>query len=316
MKIKQFTKPAIKVNEDVVYASEHFGFVIDGATGLLKENITDKPSDAQWFVECLKKFLVEHLANNQLAIKDIVREAIVDVNNKYNSFEGAENVKSKPSAGIAIYRINNNFLEYFILGDCSLLVKQKNKVEHLKLDDLTKLDNINISKMQVLAKQKNINVIDARPLINDDLVKTRLSQNTENGYWIVSDDVNAVDHALQGKLPLENIRQIVGLTDGFSQVFDVFEIYSKESLLDTLCQKQIEDIYEELWKKQEEDKFCNNCPRFKLRDDASVFSVELNWLMYIIYYKFIILSWIYKFTSSKLKNTSEILVFFVVSNLW
>ena len=274
MKIKQFTMPGANCNEDAVYACDKFGFVIDGATGLLKENVSNMPSDAQWFSQTLKEYLIQNLPNYTLSVQDIMKNAILEIDRRYNQFNGAENVKSKPSAGIALFRLNNNFLEYFILGDCSLIVRDnQNQINHLKLDDLTKLDNININKMKTIAKQKGINVIDARGFINDDLVKTRLSQNTNQGYWIVSDNPEAVNHAFCGKIPVSNLTQLIGLSDGFSQIYDTFGYYTKEQLLKNLCTTPIEDIYKILWNLQEEDKHCNEHPRFKIRDDASIFEI-------------------------------------------
>ena len=275
MKIQQFTQSGTINNEDAIYACDRFGFVIDGATGLLKENVSNMPSDAAWFSQTLKSYLIENLNNYSLTIQDIMKNAIIEIDRRYNLFKGAENVRSKPSAGIALFRINNGILEYFILGDCSLIVKDnQNKINHLKLDDLTRLDNINIDKMKTIAKQKNINVIEARPFINDDLVKTRLSQNTSEGYWIVADNPDAVNHALCGTIPVESVKQLVGLSDGFSQIYDTFEYYTKEQLLKNLCKTSIEDIYKILWNLQEQDKHCNNHPRFKTRDDASTFNIE------------------------------------------
>lgn len=269
-----FTKAGLKTNEDTVYTNDNFGFVIDGATGLLKERITDKDSDAQWFAEALKNYLVKNLGNNELSIQEVMRGAITKINNDYNALEGAENVKSRPSAGTCIYRLNGDKFEYFILGDCSLLVENKNgEITHLKTEDIQRLDGINIDKMAKIAKEKNINVIDARPMINDDLVKTRLSQNTKEGYWIVSDSLDAVDHALTGTLNANEISQIVGLSDGFSQIFDTFGIFDKETLVKKLKTENLQDLYQILWNKQEEDKFCNKFPRFKTRDDASALNV-------------------------------------------
>lgn len=275
MKVQTFTKPAISVNEDTVFACENYAMVIDGATGLLKENITDRPSDAQWFSETMKDYLVENLGNTSKSIEDIMKDAILFVDKKYHTFDGAENVKSKPSAGIAVLRRNGDNIEYFLLGDCTITIKDKSgKIHHLWIEDLPILDGKNIDKMARLAKEKNINVIDARPLISDDLLATRLTQNTPQGYYILSNDTTACDHALVGSFPIENIDSIYGVTDGFGQIFDVFKIHSKEELFDELKSRKIEDIYRELYDTQEKDKFCNNYPRFKVRDDSAIFYLE------------------------------------------
>lgn len=274
MEIKDFTKPGATHNEDAIYTCEKFAFVIDGATGLLKENISDMPSDAQWFAQSLKNYLIENLSNYSLSIKDIIRNAILEINKKYNHFKGADKITSKPSASIALFRIYNDILEYFILGDCALIIKDyKNKIKHIKINDLTNLDNLNIKKMKSIACKNQIDVIDARNLINNDLLKTRLSQNTEEGYWIISDNLEAVNHALCGTMPVKNIKELIGISDGFSQIYDKFNYYTKKELFEELNNNTIDSIYKTLWNLQEEDKLCNNFPRFKIRDDASIFYI-------------------------------------------
>lgn len=265
-------------NEDCVYLCDDFGFVMDGATGLLKENITNCVSDAKWYVEEFKNFLIKNLKTKK-NLKEIMKDGIRYVSNTYNNIEGATSVKSKPSSGIALFRKNENNIEYFILGDCQLIIKdKKNIITKLQLNDLPKLDNINIGRMVKIAKEKNINVIDARPLINDYLVETRLTQNTNNGYWILSDDINAVDHALQGTLNLKDIKQIIGLTDGFSQLYEVFKVFTYEELVNLINNKKISlnNLYDTLFTLQENDSNCNRYPRFKIRDDASIFNYELD----------------------------------------
>ena len=267
-----------KENEDCVYLCDDFGFVMDGATGLLKENITNCVSDAKWYVEEFKNFLITNLKTKK-NLKEIMKDGIRYVSNTYNNIEGATSVKSKPSSGIALFRKNENNIEYFILGDCQLIIKdKKNIITKLQLNDLPKLDNINIGRMVKIAKEKNINVIDARPLINDYLVETRLTQNTNNGYWILSDDINAVDHALHGTLNLKDIKQIIGLTDGFSQLYEVFKVFTYEELVNLINNKKIslDNLYNTLFTLQENDSNCNRYPRFKIRDDASIFNYELD----------------------------------------
>ncbi|MBQ8424549.1 MAG: hypothetical protein IJX17_00835 [Clostridia bacterium] len=276
MKFNGFTMPAKEINEDAMYICEKFGFVLDGATGLLKENVSPIKSDAAWFTQIFREFLINNLDDTSKSIQEIIIKGIIEIDNAYMSFPNAEYVKSKPSSGVAIYRINNDKLEYFILGDCSFLVSDKTgNITHLKLDDLTRLDAININKMAEIAKKQNINVVDARVLINDDLVKTRLMQNTDEGYWILSDDTEAPSHALVGEIQLDSISQIVGTSDGFSQIYDTFFIYTKEELMAKLSSNTpIEELYKTLCNEQDKDAFCNEKPRFKLRDDATLIYAE------------------------------------------
>lgn len=263
-------------NEDSYYVENKFGFVLDGATGLLKERITQEKSDARWFALHMTEKLKTLLKENK-TIKEIVSQAIVDVDNIYMSFTGAKEVKSKPSAGVAIYRILGDKLEYFLLGDVSLLMEYKNgEVKELQLQTLPYFDAQNIEKMVQIAKEKHIDVVNAMQLINEDLVRVRLSQNTDSGYYILSDNTNAVNHALTGFVSTCDIASLTLLSDGFSQVYDTFDLYkSPKDLVNALKHKKAEEIYQELFNAQEKDKTCNAHPRFKLRDDATILHVEL-----------------------------------------
>lgn len=269
-----YTNSIAVANEDSVYSCNKFSFVLDGATGLFKEHCTDYPTDANWFSNRWNKFLQSELKDESCNLIDVLKKGVTQINKEYLSFEGAENIKSKPSSGLALIRKHNNKLEYFILGDCSLLVKFKNgKVKHITLEQLQPLDAANINIMVKVAKEKNINVIDARKLINDNLVATRNLQNKPNGYWILSDSVEAIDNGLHGYLPLEDIEMVFGFSDGMSQLFDCFKLYTTETFVDAFKNgKTFDQLYQELRKEQSADKLCNNVPRFKESDDATVFA--------------------------------------------
>ena len=275
--IKSFTNTGITLNEDAIYICNDFGFVLDGATGLLKENVSPIASDATWFACTLRDYFIEELKNTNLSLQDIVKNAIIYANNLYDSFDGAEKVISRPSSGLAMFRIVGNKLEYLSLGDCALIIKTKeDSIIHIKPQELSALDDINIKKMVSLAKENNIDVVDARPLINESLVKTRLTQNTPEGYYIVSNDTKAVDHALCGVIDIDKVSQIVALSDGFSQIYDTFNILTMEELVDQLNKnKPIEEIHKMLLTEQLKDNRCNNFPRFKLKDDASIIYMKL-----------------------------------------
>ena len=265
-----------ETNEDCVYVCDKFGFVIDGATGLFKENYSPLKSDARWFAQFIKDFLVNNLTK-KISLQQILKECVIQVNKKYDSFKDSQNAISRPSAGIALFRVNDDKVEFFVLGDCQIFVKSKSgNIQKLSLNDLPRLDQINISKMTMLAKIRNIDVIDARPLINDDLIATRLTQNTDKGYWILSNSIEAIDNGLYITMPISEIRQIIAMTDGYSQIIDTFHLYTIQQISDLLENgTKLESLYEKLYNAQEKDKECNYYPRFKIRDDASCLEFEL-----------------------------------------
>lgn len=274
MKKQTFTQAGTNRNEDTVFVNDYFGFVIDGATGLAGKTISPCQSDAQWFAYALRDYLVNALHSPQ-DIRTILADVLTNVNNDFNTFDGAENVPIKPSAGIAIYRIVGDFVEYFVLGDCSILFKtNEGNIIHYHSTDLEPLDKANIKLMQKRAIENNIDVVDAFPLIMEELQYVRNLKNKENGYYILSDNIDAVNHGIHGIIEKNKIQDILLTTDGFSQIFDLFKAYNKAELFEALKTKNLEDIYAELYALQEQDKKCNNHPRFKTRDDATAAHIK------------------------------------------
>lgn len=271
MKLNSFTRSGALHNEDIYEITPTYGFVLDGATGLLKENITGMDSDAQWFVHEWKKFLNKNITQ-QKPLNEILKDGVKEVEEVYQGFEGAADIKSKPSAGIALYRVVDGKLEYFLLGDCALIITKNNgEVVHLQPQELTKFDDINIKRMAAIAKDKNIDVVEARALIVDYLLETRLTQNTEGGYWILSDSFDAIDNGVQGTMDFADIKQIIAVSDGYSQIYDTFNVLDIENFAKLIeASISLTELYQALWTLQEKDKSCNIHPRFKLRDDATI----------------------------------------------
>lgn len=260
------------LNEDCVFACEEFGFVIDGATGLNKENVTDCTSDARWFAKKFRKFLMQELVNCNKSIQEIMRDGILKINEEYDAFAGAGQVESRPSCAIAIYRVKGDSVEFFTLGDCGFLVSYKSgDVELIKREDLTRLDEMNIKRLVAKAEQMGISVVNTRQFMSSELLEVRRMQNTANGYWILSNSLDAVDNATYLVKDKNEIKQIIGFSDGFSQLFDLFKIYTMEEFVGLVDGGvSFETLYSTLYDAQEKDADCTNYPRFKLRDDATI----------------------------------------------
>lgn len=266
---KSFTKAGTNCNEDSIFICDNYGFVIDGATGLSGEKITPAGSDAQWFSHTLRDYLQTALSYD-LPLETILTETLSQVIEDFNKYENAENISIYPSAGISIFRCREDKVEYYVLGDCPALIKTTdNKIYHFTNSNLVKLDSANINLLAKRAKEANIDVINAKSLITDELIKVRELKNKEGGYYILSDDPSAISHGLFGTFDKEDVSEIILMSDGYAQIFELFKAYSKPELFKAIKVKELSEIYDELYALQEEDKSCNKYPRFKLRDDSS-----------------------------------------------
>lgn len=274
MEIQEFTKAGKVINEDAVFVSKNFACVIDGATGLSTERITDCESDAKWFAVKIRDYLATHLKGRD--IPSVLEDALNYVNNEFKKFNGAHDLKFMPSAAISIYQIVGDKIEYFVLGDCSILFRYKDDtIEHFHCEDLEKLDKQNLKLLKERAKRNNIDVVKARPLIQLDLERVRSLKNKVDGYWILSDSLEAVRHGIHGVIDKTKVKDILLTSDGYAQIYELFKAYTTSELFEEVQYKTLAKIYDELYTLQENDKSCNKFTRFKLRDDASAIYVRL-----------------------------------------
>lgn len=275
--IDNFSKPGsqIKANEDACFVNENFGFVIDGASGYGNVKITNDDSDSKWFSNAWKEYLMENLNSLHLSISQIVKNGIVKVDNKLKKFPNYKLALIKPSAAIAIFRINGDLVEYFALADCSLVITLKDNSTHIiTTDDITQIDKRNLSLIHKKAKEQNIPPLEAKklPEIREVFIEMFKNRNTSLGGYVLSDNVHAVDHANIGTFALNNVKSILGFSDGFSQIFDLFNYVTPQKLSsDIISGSNFEKYYNKLFELQNKDKACETYPRTKIRDDATAF---------------------------------------------
>jgi serine/threonine protein phosphatase PrpC len=275
--VDSISKAGNIVNEDCISFGSTFGLVLDGATGLRKKIIPDSESDAKWFVENMKNCIVSNIDRN-ISLLEIIEQGIGEMKYKLRSYElGIIEEVDKPSASIAMIRQNKDELEIFSLGDCTILIiTVDEKIIRIYDDSVSKLDNEIITKMIQLSKEESISIERTRSLVENDLIKNRYKKNTENGYWILGFDEEALKNSYYKKWNLENIKSVCLFSDGFADFYenmgladDYIDFYK------ILSKTDVNEIYFRLRREQEEDCDCNEHPRLKKMDDASILILDI-----------------------------------------
>lgn len=264
--------PGYKLNEDVVYATDTYGWVIDGATGLNNVNLTGSESDAYWFVNEWDSYLKQNIFDNTIGINEIISKGIDNISNKFNEISTVKNPNKVdlPSASIVVIRINNNKAEYFLLGDCTLIVQDNNrKSSIIKQKLLDRLDNISKSKMMKLMNNEGLRFFEAREKINSILVKHRSLKNTYEGYWTLEFDKEAVKNAIYGYLDFSECKKALLMSDGFSAIFDNYNYTDENNIISLVEKEGLENVYQRIRTIEEEDEDILKYPRLKKSDDAS-----------------------------------------------
>ena len=268
----------IKPNEDKITILDGAAWVLDGATGITGKRITDKETDALWYVEFINNYLIENIKSSK-SLKDIMKCAIKGVNRSYSKFNGYNNLEevNYPCAAIALVRFNDKELEYFVLGDCTIILKEKEK-NSLEIVDkkLVELEEYILNRMVTVASENKVSILDARKYCNNEVLKVRKMKNKSDGYWILELNEEAIDKALSGKILISKELDVCLTSDGFSQYYDTFNLAEGyDEFINIVRNTSIDDVYNNLYANQEKDNECNKFPRLKKRDDSSIIFFSL-----------------------------------------
>lgn len=272
--IKAHTYSDKKWNEDVFAVGNSYLLVIDGATGLGKNNVMGVGDDAMWFAHLMKEEISNRI-NENISLSDIVTKAIEKVQSAYAmDIDEVEKI-DMPSGCIALFRERDDNIEFFGLGDtCGVIEFNDGSIEVISDKNLEQLDQTVIEKMQLLSKEQAIPFLDTRKLVNDDLIKNRKKRNTEDGYYALDLTLDSIPHAINRIWKKSEIKRIACMSDGFYQIMG-YSIYSSlADLLDSIQKEEI-NVFDRLKEEQENDRDCIIVPRFKLRDDMTMAYAEV-----------------------------------------
>lgn len=260
--------------EDAIGFGDNYIFALDGASCLTGVNLVHNESDAHWFASNVRDGLCRLLdSGDSRSTEELLRQVIAPLKEEY--INGAEKSGTpipddSPSAGIALFRIREGFLEFYGLGDCVGVVATKDgKTQWLNDPSLSKLDGIVISKMAQLHKETGISVTQAKSMCTDLLIKHRGLKNKPEGYHILDPFGEGIDHACKLRIPLNDVESVSVFSDGFAQLSEVFGVFDDFSQLHAaLAVTPLSELCDKLFALQGKDPDCNEYPRFKLRDDT------------------------------------------------
>lgn len=262
--------------EDALFASENCAAVIDGATGVSGERVSDAATDALWLAQELRGYFIRN-AMRADSLLSLMRGASRHCAARYFRFAGADAVQDKPSACVTAVREKDGFLEYYSLCDTVLIARKKSgEVLHILDDRLTALDAECCEVLRAAAKQRGCSVREAFPVILPRILENRRNMNRKGGYAAFTLSVRGLDTALQGRIPLGELEDVLLFSDGFAEIYDLFGIFpSPEALISFVAEQGIFAAVRLLRAAQDADPSCGRYPRNKLRDDMSVIYAKI-----------------------------------------
>lgn len=264
MKIIAKTRKSHYWNEDRFIVGDNFYIVIDGATPLKKKGDTNL---ACWMVTYLKKNINKY--------KGFVKDRLIQLSkDAYNELAIESSDKSLlPSASMSWVEDDGEYYNVGILGDCEVTFKTINdEIIRCFSDDITKLDDLAISRMIDVAKTYNIHIVEARKHIQDILIKHRKLINEPGGYSAFTLSNNLVLNEKTFKIRKDLVKEIYLYSDGFSQSFQHLEVYQshEEMFANSL---ELDEEIEKIVAQAFADPYCDKYPRFKKIDDITAIKI-------------------------------------------
>lgn len=267
--------------EDAIGYGDTYIFAIDGASCLTGQNLVDPVSDAAWFANQTKQQLCAALdSGDNRTTGTILQEIVAGLKDIYLSAaqqQGLPIPQDSPSAGIALFRQMGNQIEFFGLGDCVGAITTKSRQTHVFCDSvLPQLDKTVLEKMAQLHAKTKKPLLDTRQDCTQLLISNRNLRNQPSGYWILDLSGVGIEHAIHWSIPLVQADKISVFSDGFEQLAGCFGKYQDDVRLHlAMHQNSLNQMYQQLYRLQEEDPQANNFPRFKLRDDACAITANI-----------------------------------------
>lgn len=275
MKVDSYTHTIKVENEDIFGVTTYGAFVMDGASSLTKCHFTPAFNDVVWMVHWWKTYLMENLDALHRPLQSILAQGIQSFNQDFSQYKPVQSLSKleQVSSGIAIVRKNGTSLECFVLGDVEISLKNTDKSVKILTDDrIQRLD-------QQVIKLMNENIDREKSIVFKGfteeewtlLKKNRMKMNTDEGYYILSHDIEAVSKGIYEVFPIHSIESCLLFSDGMS-LLDQF--YSRATLIDEINKRGVKSLVNELRNYENDDQAMVKLKRLKTHDDATAVYIQ------------------------------------------
>jgi hypothetical protein len=264
------------VNDDRAGSAGACVWVIDGATDCAPERYLPGESDAAWLAAKFHSQLLARAKEAEGTLPDLLAEITASVHEDFHR----EHIRKladrghQPSAAALIGRLRDGVLEAAGLGDCQLFAAQPGCCASLYGVDRSRLgDRAAIKRIQKAMKEHGLDWHSAHAKVKPGGRIARRMMNKPGGYGVLSIDMAPLDLIHREAIPLESGARLLLATDGFTRLYEVFGLYSEETLLEAAFEKGLAALIAELRALEAKDESCERAARVKARDDASAILV-------------------------------------------
>ena len=265
--------PGSHINEDGLGLHGRYAWVIDGATGMSGERMTEGASDAAWLAGRIGEGLEALLATNSNA-DEVLADLEAGVRGDYDEATAHLSERHDDHApGACLGLIGARWagdgallLEGRFLGDVVALVPSGAGVVRWTDERAKPFEKKTLAALGGKGHEPG-RVPEA---VRRQILENRASFNRPEGYWVVSPRRPWAGQELRFEARVRAGEPIVLATDGFMRLVDVFGIYSDDTLHAALAGGRGDGLMRELRTLERNDPMAAAHPRVKTHDDASV----------------------------------------------
>lgn len=272
-----FTDRGNAANEDFAYATQSYGIVIDGATGLTDLPLVSEEfaTNAQWFSHTVGAFVCAALDAGvaaERALLDAVALARGELERALGCEVGQLDSAAVPSATLALAVVGEKSVELWGLGDSPLVVLARSGDLLVSTDEvLESLDGHVVDLMVERSAGRDLTVAERRALVREEVLANRRLRNTEGGYWCLDPTGVGLAHARRMTLPRAEVVAVAGMTDGLYRAFGQYGMARLSDDLVGLTYLSTQLLCDRMRVLEAKDAALARFPRMKVGDDASLF---------------------------------------------
>jgi Protein phosphatase 2C len=257
------------VNEDLAGADPPFYWVLDGSTPLFGHTVKSSRSDAEWLVLTIDTWLRRNLADRTDFDPTRLIGSLARVLGREYKKEGVPVGPEGPSAALALVRVRTGAVDYAVLGDVTVVIRSRRRVEVVRDEKVTEFDR---AAIEILTRELDAGATydHAHRVLGDTLRSNRRYMNSQPGYWILTNRSRAARHAVAGTKRIAPGAEVLVMSDGFARVVDTFGLYRGwNGLLAHARKKSLNSALEALRAAERRDPQCRRFPRLSPFDDAT-----------------------------------------------
>ncbi|PSQ44184.1 hypothetical protein BRD17_04630 [Halobacteriales archaeon SW_7_68_16] len=266
--------PAKVQSEDVVGVTERAAWIIDGATSITDSKVTPDAhaTDGAWFVRALNDRLHGTIDDTDRTLREIVADALAAVAAEFDGFHGGDlDPADVPCCVMAGVRVVDGYLEYFDVGDCSLLAFGDERVA-VRQPGPRPLDDQVVTRAVDIAAKRDVGPIAAREHVDGLLRTHRTLMHHHHGYpaLSVARGGRGTHGAAQGRIPMDEVDSVLLFTDGYEPLAESYDLFdSWAAVRDAVAADGFGPTIDDLRHFETEvDPNGELAPRLKRSDDA------------------------------------------------